>query len=878
MEEPEKKETESPKCCNCKCQNQTVNLETKETETTEIGAQEIAKTEEKEDAKTEEKEDAKTEEKEETSAGKEKKYILPYTLYNLGPTVLRILGYMPNGEGDEDFFVKPSRDELTYDNRSKEEDLHIFMSNDHQTKIEELQEITKENNFYADGVKYVRLYDITEDYLGVMPIPPRGSDFFNEDFETIKDLHCEPPLNGRVPKHLRHKTSSFKAGKEGEEHDYQETIALITSELIMNTIGIHFGYLPKDLDPETFTKEDLTFYFYDRTGLNLSLFDLFKLRQYKRDIKVYGGLVGNQLDVLSSKEAIANTQANMLQPWQYFKNGKHLYHTTPLYEKEFKEMPDNPGKEILQVEGVMESCDKDLQEILKRDTEIEQDRLKGCLDLIKKDHPDVDIENFKDWEEIGYYKQTVPVRLCSLELQDDPEENSLILSKEDAEKSHFGTILPFVSDYTEVGTEDDPIEDAQSDWSPVTLCNQPTTDSLICKTEVDAPFFPTTLKRRHRKKKKEESKEDEKKEDNTFLGLEWEELYDYLKNNYRIPSMVSGFLFIASTMSLFLNTHMSITMTLFTLFNLTLGLEDRNVKGCRNADMIKENLKTDEDTNSKPPQKRITIRKSLPIRMAPYTRLEERQPYSQSQGRYVNSYHPRQGERKRRPRPNKNQILYTEEARDVQTSGDRPFLYVTVPGGYRLKSLYDTGASCCCISPTLLKHISSEKGVVCKNASFNICGVVAGDPDRCLQLAFVDLRFDNELLLKEVPFLVYECGYDIIFGNNVGKRYKWSMFWKNEDLFINTGICQYPPLKLFRYHNVKQEFPEPCTTDSGIMEGMKIEKELTPEEKKIQKEVQSLKINLDITRSNAKEINKILDDLELAYKTNKDAFLDFGPC
>ncbi len=44
-------------------------------------------------------------------------------------------------------------------------------------------------------------------------------------------------------------------------------------------------------------------------------------------------------------------------------------------------MPDNPGREILQVEGVMESCDKDLQEILKRDTEIEQDRLKGCLDL-----------------------------------------------------------------------------------------------------------------------------------------------------------------------------------------------------------------------------------------------------------------------------------------------------------------------------------------------------------------------------------------------------------------------------------------------------------------------------------------------------------------
>jgi len=537
--------------------NQTVDLETKETETTEIGTQEIIRIVKKEETRTEElkKEEPKTEETEETPQGKEKKYFLPYALDNLGPTILRILGYMPNGEGDEDFFIKPSRDELAYDNRSKEEDLHIFMADSHQTQLEEVQELTKENNFYVDGVKYVRLYNIIDDYLGVMPIPPRGSDFFNEDFEAIRDLHSEPPLNGRVSKHLRHKTSCFKARKEGERYDYQETINLVTSELIMNTIGIHFGYLPNDLDPKTFTKEDLTFYFYDRTGLNLSLFDLFKLRQYKRDIKVYGGLVGNHLDVLSSEEAKANTQANMLQPWQYFKNGEHLYYTTPLYEKVFKELPDNPGKEILQVEGVRQACDEDLQEILKRDKEIENDRLKGCLDLIKKDHPEVDIENFEDWNEIGYYKQTIPVRLCSLELQDNPEEDSLILSKDDAEKSHFGTLLPFVS-------EDDPIEDAQSDWSPVTLCNQPTTDSLICKTEVEAPFFPTTLERRHRKKKKEKPKEDKKQEDPIFLGLEWEKLYNYLKNNYRIPSMLSGFLFIASTMSLFLNTYLSITMTL----------------------------------------------------------------------------------------------------------------------------------------------------------------------------------------------------------------------------------------------------------------------------------------------------------------------------
>jgi hypothetical protein len=138
---------------------------------------------------------------------------------------------------------------------------------------------------------------------------------------------------------------------------------------------------------------------------------------------------------------------------------------------------------------------------------------------------------------------------------------------------------------------------------------------------------------------------------------------------------------------------------------------------------------------------------------------------------------------------------------------------------------------------------------------------VAGDPDRCLQLAFVNLWFDNGLLLKDVLFLVYQCGYNIIFENDVDKRYKWSMFWKNDDLFINTGICRYPPLKLFCYHDISQMFHELCTTHSGTMEGMKIEKQLTLEKKKIQKEIQSLRINLDITWSNAREINKILNNL-----------------
>ena len=73
------------------------------------------------------------------------------------------------------------------------------------------------------------------------------------------------------------------------------------------------------------------------------------------------------------------------------------------------------------------------------------------------------LENFKDWEQIGYYKESIHVRLCLLELQEELEANSLILSKDNEEKSHFVTLLLYASDYTEEDTEDDSTVDYISD-------------------------------------------------------------------------------------------------------------------------------------------------------------------------------------------------------------------------------------------------------------------------------------------------------------------------------------------------------------------------------------------------------------------------------
>ena len=50
----------------------------------------------------------------------------------------------------------------------------------------------------------------------------------------------------------------------------------------MSAVGIHFGLIPDDIDPQTMTQDDLDYYFYDRTGINISLFELFRLQQYQK--------------------------------------------------------------------------------------------------------------------------------------------------------------------------------------------------------------------------------------------------------------------------------------------------------------------------------------------------------------------------------------------------------------------------------------------------------------------------------------------------------------------------------------------------------------------------------------------------------------------
>lgn len=198
------------------------------------------------------------------------------------------------------------------------------------------------------------------------------------------------------------------------------------------------------------------------------------------------------------------------------------------------------------------------------------------------------------------------------------------------------------------------------------------TDSLFCKTEVDAQFFPDFMKRRHQKKKKDDSKEDFKedrrKERSNYISLKRGELCDYLEQNCKVSSLISGFLFAALVVSLFFNAHSGLTMFLFALFNLTLRFGRREVGKQGKVFKNKENLETDEDEESiKPKHIRFDVKKTLPIRMVPYTQHSVRSHYSQNQWRYEDSYHLRQGGRVRSLRPVEGG--FTDDSRHIKDTG-----------------------------------------------------------------------------------------------------------------------------------------------------------------------------------------------------------------
>jgi len=86
------------------------------------------------------------------------------------------------------------------------------------------------------------------------------------------------------------------------------------------------------------------------------------------------------------------------------------------------------------------------------------------------------------------------------------------------------------------------------------------------------------------------------------------------------------------------------------------------------------------------------------------------------------------------------------------------------------------------------------------------------------------------------------------------------------------------PFQILLDYHLKNMFPKTNSTNSGNVKGKEIKKSRSEESKEFQRKIQSLRLNLNTIQSNVKDINKILKDLELAYKTKKKPLQTFCNC
>jgi hypothetical protein len=127
-----------------------------------------------------------------------------------------------------------------------------------------------------------------------------------------------------------------------------------------------------------------------------------------------------------------------------------------------------------------------------------------------------------------------------------------------------------------------------------------------------------------------------------------------------------------------------------------------------------------------------------------------------------------------------------------------------LPNGDKKLALYDTGASCCCVKPSVFEQLQQNSLISWEHANFNLSGIVPGAMEQANKIAYIDIQLETGYTLKSIPFIVYDCAYDIIIGNNLVKSHRWSNYWKNDNFYIKLGpVPSRNPVQAHFRHSVK---------------------------------------------------------------------------
>ena len=135
----------------------------------------------------------------------------------------------------------------------------------------------------------------------------------------------------------------------------------------------------------------------------------------------------------------------------------------------------------------------------------------------------------------------------------------------------------------------------------------------------------------------------------------------------------------------------------------------------------------------------------------------------------------------------KTQRAKISEAKVVGLLDQRPYIKITLPDNRTYNALFDTGSSCCCISPVLLKELQKTCYVPIGDSNFVLQGVVPDSSSNITQTAFIDIALENGHIVHQVPFMVHHSSSDILIGNNMIRSQRWANHWDGDQYYIDLG-------------------------------------------------------------------------------------------
>ena len=477
------------------------------------------------------------------------------------------------------------------------------------------------------------------------------------------------------------------------------------------------------------------------------------------------------------------------------------------------------------------------------------------------------IDELKQDMESAYTQDSLLIQLDAIGFTNTEEtphhqpSSSSVLSREDLILHHFGSLAPYVDDYTRDNYE---LEENHTTHLPRLAQAHPKSlsrsgplsyqktvlrnDPIITENFENLPKSPKTNSvicsgsSERGSENEEEDYEEEEEEDDIPSSLgptqeeeelyrqdakhhnqqpthqetreltDWEIIQQSLPNNFIMNGLFTILFIIILALGAFAQLNIYIITAMCAPLNY-FGIEV--VKGFKEfftalfRNLLKKHGRRQQFTN----QQGRTTRKVHDLKKPPFKQKKNstRIQINPLEGISLNKPEGIASSNKKIKRTYHIEPVKISEARIVKLTDNRNYFYVNFFNAITTMALYDNGAACCAIHPRFLEKIQQHGPVHIKDGNFTIEGFVPNKLSKTDKVAYLDFKLETGHMLKDVPFIVIESNYDVLIGNNLVRAHRWANYWKNDDFYIDVGYNQ-PLIKTY----TRNPFEKMSTTAVSI--------------------------------------------------------------